>query len=73
MTCDICSFQSPKHHLISVLITPQKGEKNSLVISFKQPADNAISISSEVSLFGITNGPVTLDIESNLAMRDMRV
>ena len=64
------STQSEKHHIFSALAMLQKGEKNSVVVSFKQPTNNSVEITSEL---GIHNRrPVKLDLAGNFALRNMK-
>jgi len=62
--------QSSTHHVMSALASLQKGEKNSLVVSFKRPTPNSVEISSEMGIHGRT--PILLDLSGNYALRHMK-
>lgn len=61
--------QAENHHILSAFAQLEKGEKNSLVASFKRPTPDSVEITSEL---GISNrSPAKLDISGNYALRKM--
>ncbi|KAL8574007.1 hypothetical protein ACOMHN_029454 [Nucella lapillus] len=62
--------KNPNHHVVSAMAWLQKGEKNSIVVSFKRPSKTSVEISSEVGIHG--HSPFKLDLAGNYALRNMR-
>lgn len=64
------SLQASKHYVLSGLAQLQKGEKNSLVVSFKRPTDSSMEMVSDINLHNLGTGK--LDLAGNYALRGMR-
>ncbi|XP_076440191.1 uncharacterized protein LOC143279842 [Babylonia areolata] len=62
--------KSSDHHVLSALASLQKGEKHSLVVSYKQPTKSSVEISSEVNIH--KRPPIKLDVSGNYALRNMQ-
>lgn len=62
--------KNPTHHVVTALVSLQKGEKNSIVLSVQRPTPDSVDISGELGLHD--HLPITLEAGGNLALRDMK-